>query len=215
MERLEVPGGVGGGGGGGPRDEAGQNALSVEIHRLAHIMAWVIVGRRSYTEDVAQDVVSHCLTRIREGTWRLGSRALDAHIACLVRRRAVVYRRRWRRRDARHMAYLRELEGGVRAWMEPGARMVSAQLRAVCAATLETLPRVWQETFELVRGENLSYTAAAKRLGVKPSTVKARVLRTQGAFREALSAEGIEVEKGRRPKVRDRPRRRRRAAARV
>ncbi len=190
--------------------EADQNTLILEIHGLAHRYARRRLVERADAEDVGQDVVLHCLRRLREGTWRLGDRSLKAHVSCLVNRRITVLGLRRRRWELRDMEYLRDLEASVREWMDPEAGLAAPALETVYDVTMAKLPQVRREVFELVRGENLSYETVAQRLGVTVAALKKHVLRAQRAFRSALAVEGIEVEKGWRPKLRKGPRRRRR-----
>jgi RNA polymerase sigma factor (sigma-70 family) len=184
--------------------EAGQNALVSMIHSLAHRAAKRQAPRRSDAPDAAQDVVLHCLRRIREGTWqgvRLVGGNLESHISCLVKRRLAVLKRQRRRGMERDMEYLRDLDAGVRTWMEPEAAIDDVELSALREATLKKLSTRCRAAFELVRNERLSYEMAAERLGVTPSTVKAHVIRAQGAFRAVLRERGVVVPKEKAPKT--------------
>ncbi len=176
--------------------EANQNALILEIHTLAHRYARRRLRERADAEDVGQDVVLHCLQRLREGTWRLGSRSLPSHISCLVNRRIAVLKLRYSRWSLRDMEHLRDLQDSVREWMEPDAGFAAAKLETVYDTTMAKLPRACREAFDLVRVQNLSYETVAGRLGVTSAAVHKHVIRAQRTFRSALAVEGIEVEKG-------------------
>jgi RNA polymerase sigma factor (sigma-70 family) len=183
MERTELSG------------EAADDALLVEIHRLAHRHAWRIVRPRhvaeEVAEDVAQDVVLHCLIKVREGRWDIGDRELDPHIACLVRRRWKAIKHQRRARMERDMIFLRDIDASVRPWMDPEAKMEDAELQALWAATFEKLPPMRREAYELVRHRKWSYERAAERLGITPGGVHSHVVRAQNAFRVALRGRGV------------------------
>src|SRR5690242_16167893 len=101
------------------RTAAGQDALAVEVHALAHAHARKIERDRDVAQDAAQDVVLDCLIRAREGTWSTGGRTLSGYVACLVRRRLAVLRRDHGRAMLRDMEHLRDREPEVRLWKEP------------------------------------------------------------------------------------------------
>jgi RNA polymerase sigma factor (sigma-70 family) len=170
--------------------EEGQNALIIEIHRLAHRIAKRSIRPRhaadDIAEDVAQDVVLYCLIRLRENRWDIGDRALDSHIGCLVRRRARTLRHRRIASMERDMEYLRDLEGSVRTWMEPEAKMDAEELHALCAATLAGQSRMGRAAFDLVRNRGWSYARAAEELGISRKGVQAHIVRAQAALRKAL-----------------------------
>jgi len=175
--------------------EAADDALLVEIHRLAHRYAWRIVRPRhvaeEVAEDVAQDVVLHCLIKVREGRWDIGDRELDAHIACLVRRRWKAIKHQRRARMERDMIFLRDIDASVRPWMDPEAKMEDAELQTLWAATFEKLPPMRRAAYELVRHRKWSYERAAERLGITPGGVHSHVVRAQNAFRVALRGRGV------------------------
>jgi RNA polymerase sigma factor (sigma-70 family) len=171
--------------------EAGQDALVLEIHSLAHKHAARMRQPRGDAEDFAQDVVLSCLGEIREGRWDIGDRDLDAHIACLVRRRIAVHTRQRRRRMERDMEHVRDLEGGVHAWMGPDVEFEATVIEEIEAEAFGKLPRVCRATFELVRNEDLSYASAAERLGVTAETVKAHIVKAQRMFRSVMERKGI------------------------
>jgi RNA polymerase sigma factor (sigma-70 family) len=180
------------------RTTAGQDALAVEIHRLAHEAAQRQLRKKSSeeedddglteinAEDVAQDVVLWCLERLRAGTFDLNGRIFDSHIRCLVRRRASVRKRQRGRRAARDMERVRDTDGVEKEWVEPGGEMDAAALDTAYAAALEKLTPACRRAYELVRGENLSYAAAGERLGLSPLTVKLQMKQALKAFQRAM-----------------------------
>jgi RNA polymerase sigma factor (sigma-70 family) len=180
------------------RTTAGQDALAVEIHRLAHEAAQRQARVATLedeeddglmeieAEDVAQDVVLFCLERLREGTLDLNGRVFDSHIRCLVRRRASVRRRQRGRRAARDMERVRDTDGVVKEWVEADGEMDSAALDKAYAAGLEKLTPACRKAYQLVRGEKLSYVAAGKRLGVSPETVKLQIKQAMKVFQRAM-----------------------------
>jgi RNA polymerase sigma factor (sigma-70 family) len=178
--------------------EAGQNALALEIHVLAHRHAARLLKPRCDAEDAAQDVVLWCLGELRKQRWDIGDRTLDAHICCLVRRRIAVLKRQRRRWMERDREYLRDLESSVHGWMDPEASFDATEVESARDEALGQLPPACRASFDLVRTENLSYESAAERLGVTTAAVKANVLRAQRTFRSVLERKGIEAPRRRR-----------------
>ena len=180
-------------------DEAAQNSLMIEIHTLAHPMARRMVPRELEAEDVAQDVVLDCLIRIREKTWRLGTRTLASHIACLIRRRVNTLLRMQVAQMERDMEYLRNREGRVHEWMQPELRLAAAEIDALRESLLAKLTPMCRLAFEAVRLRGLSYRNAGEELGMATGTVKAHVKQAQRIMRMELRAMGMVVPEEKKP----------------
>ena len=71
-----------------PKPQTEEELLG-EIHTLARGIAGRVVRSRDRADDIAQDVVLDCLASLRDGTWQVTARTLEAYVACLVMRRRV------------------------------------------------------------------------------------------------------------------------------
>jgi RNA polymerase sigma factor (sigma-70 family) len=179
-----------------PKQQTEEELLG-EIRTLARGIAGRIVRSRDRADDIAQDVVLDCLASLRDGTWHVTARTLEAHVACLVMRRRVDMRLRRRRAATRDWRHLRELEATTYTWMEPDHEVEAEELAAIYKATLERLPLLTRRAFQMVREAGDSYTATAKALGTTPKAVAMHITKAHRVFRDELSERGYRVPQGR------------------
>ena len=85
--------------------------LLKEIIRRARRHAAKLVSADA-AEDIAQDVVLDCLTRMRDGKWRI-RRSLPALVRKMVRRRLTDQRRGQESRAAHEEEHVRELTESI------------------------------------------------------------------------------------------------------
>jgi RNA polymerase sigma factor (sigma-70 family) len=175
--------------------------LIVQIASLAREFAMIIVAK-DRADDIAQDVVLQCLVKIRAGAWRADAAELPVFVQRVVRRRAVDLLRRSRARNERQAAYVREMHATHHTWMSPELTYEERELREFHEQALARMPEMCRRTYLMVREEEETYQGAALRLGLRPKTVCAHLVRARHRFRRELAARGISSPVGRPPRVR-------------
>lgn len=182
--------------------ENADDRLIVEIATLARHFAVKIV-KADAAEDIAQDVVLQCLTKIRAGKWRVEAAELPAFVRRVVRRKAVDLLRRSQARDERHTEYAREMQTSP-TWMAPDLAYEERELAELHEQALGRLPEVCRQTYLMVRAENETYENVASRLGIQPTTVSYHMVTAQERLRRELAQRGINgaARRSRRPRGR-------------
>jgi RNA polymerase sigma factor (sigma-70 family) len=136
-------------------------------------------------EDIAQDVVLECLTRMREGKWRI-RRSLPALVRKMVRRRLTDHLRGQESRVTHEEEHVRERTESIHAWMSPELALQERELERFHEETLASLPRACRRAYVMVREEGTPYGVAADRLGVSRAAVNSHVVAAQRRFRTEL-----------------------------
>ncbi|MGH7619778.1 MAG: sigma-70 family RNA polymerase sigma factor [Gemmatimonadaceae bacterium] len=112
-------------------------------------------------------------------------------VAHLTRCRAVDLLRRKKSGEERDAEFAREVLDANRDWMAPDRSMEERELDAIREEVLAKLPPGCRRAFELVREEGLSYTEAARVLGVSRAGVSAFVVKAQRRLRRQLNRRGV------------------------
>ena len=107
--------------------------------------------------------------------------------------------RRSQARDQRHAECALEARASHDAWMSPELANEERELTEFHEQALGRLPDLCRRTYLMVREEEESYQRAALRLGVRPTTVSAHVVKAQRRFRRELAARGIRSRPGASP----------------
>ena len=96
-----------------------------------------------------------------------------------------------RRAAERDAEYLRERMASIHTWMDPEAQWIEREWTALYANTLASLPPPCAAAFVAVREDELSYAAAAKKLGISVKMVAKHISHAHSVFRLALREYGI------------------------
>jgi RNA polymerase sigma factor (sigma-70 family) len=189
-------------------DEAKLEPLLVEIRRLARGFVRRAARRALLppidVEDMPDDVMLECLSSIREGTWNGHAAPLPAIVSRLVQCRVVDAVRRRENEKIFGPQYAHAVLSMNRSWMAPDVEAEERELEAIRAAALAELPPACREAYQLVRERGLSYTQAARVLGVSRGGVCAFVVKAHQLLRTELRRRGVQTpsrgRRGRQPK---------------
>jgi RNA polymerase sigma factor (sigma-70 family) len=149
-----------------------------EEHPRVFRLAYLLTGDRSEAADIAQEAMARVLERWDD------VRAMASPGGYVVRTAVHLHHRRLRRLRMRS----REESTVAVAPEDPAAR---AAMRSDVMRALLALPMGQRHALVLTEWLDLDSTEAGRALGIRPSSVRARVHRARAAFREALG-EGYE-----------------------
>jgi RNA polymerase sigma factor (sigma-70 family) len=158
--------------------------LLKDIIRRARRHATKLVSADA-ADDIAQDVVLDCLTRMRDGQWRT-RQSLPALVRKMVQRRLTDHRRGQESRLAHEAEHVRERTESIHAWMSPELALQERELERFHEQALAKLPRTCRMAYVMVREEGTPYSVVADRLGVSRAAVNACVVRAQRRLRAEL-----------------------------
>lgn len=170
---------------GGRRDDYG--ALVERYEARLYRCALAMVGEREAAADLVQDAFVRAYTRL--GSCHDPAR-FGAWLFTVLRNRCRDHLREHRRRDVPLNAdgpY--EFRGSG-----PAEHVERAELAALVARALATLPEQQREAFVLKHVEDLSYEEMSGLLGAGISALKMRVARAREAIRAALAGSGFDRE---------------------
>jgi RNA polymerase sigma factor (sigma-70 family) len=167
-----------------PIDASTEARILTEVFTLARRHAGKLMSGAA-ADDLAQDVVLECLTRMRAGKWRV-PRSLAALVRKMAKRRRADVRLHRKRRASRQGEYARELAERTHAWMSPDVALHDRELERFYAQAVAKLPRTCRRAYVMVREEDTPYSAVADRLGVSRAAVNACVVRAQRRLRAEL-----------------------------
>jgi RNA polymerase sigma factor (sigma-70 family) len=143
----------------------------IEISRIARKIA----GKRfrsDVADDVAQDVVLECLTKLRAGELRVDPSSLTALVRQMVDRQAIDRLRQQDRSTEREAEFERERVSLQRDWMNPEATREDRELEEFRERAMAMLPPMARRVYQLVRDRGMTHEAAAQELGITRPTVE-------------------------------------------
>jgi RNA polymerase sigma factor (sigma-70 family) len=146
-----------------PRDEA------IEV---AHQVAASFVERSTGPTEQATEAV----------------RSMDAFIHRAVLNRIRDLWRASRRRLGAEQVWNGERGDIAPVWAGPHAALESEELQTLIADTVAAMPERVRAVFLLIRDEQLSYKAAAERLGIGVGTVHTHLSRANAMLRQAVDS---------------------------
>jgi RNA polymerase sigma-70 factor, ECF subfamily len=157
------------------------------------------IGRRVSDRDTAEDILQDVMLRIHRHAAELTEVSSVGGWIHQITRNAIIdhYRR---------AVVRRELPVGVGSKLEPPAEPervpddVGAELAACLEPLLAQLPAIYREALQLTDLDGLTQAAAATRIGLTTSGMKARVQRGRGQLK-ALLTDCCEVALDRRGRV--------------
>ena len=156
--------------------------------------AWSILKNRAEAEDAVQSAYLKAFASIHLYEGRSALSTWLTRIAineALQRQRAA--RRRKARLDAGSVvqldAYRETLMRGSASLQSPDASLARGQLRCLLEEAISRLPESFRLVFVLRDVEGLGVEETAETLGLKPATVKTRLLRARRRLQEALAPE--------------------------
>jgi RNA polymerase sigma factor (sigma-70 family) len=165
-------------------DASTEARILTEVFTLARRHAGKLMSGAA-ADDLAQDVVLECLTRMRGGKWRV-PRSLAALVRSMAKRRRADLRLQHKRRASRQGEYAGELAESTHAWMSPDLALRERELERFHEQALAKLPRTCRMAYIMVREEDTPYSVVADRLGVSRAAVNACVVRAQRRLRAEL-----------------------------
>jgi RNA polymerase sigma-70 factor (ECF subfamily) len=172
-----------------PHDASTEASLLTQVSTLARQFARQLISA-SAADDLAQDVVVECLTRMRAGRWRVDV-SLSAFVHALVRRRRADFLRQRQRRTSREAEHVRELTESTHAWMSPELTLEAQELERFHEQTLASLPSRCRQSYVMVREQQAAYQVVATELGISRAAVCLHVVAAQRHFREVLVERGF------------------------
>jgi RNA polymerase sigma-70 factor, ECF subfamily len=146
------------------------------------------IGRRVSDRDSAEDILQDVMLRIHRHAAELTEVSAVSGWIHEIARNAIIdhYRRAVVRREQPIGAGL-ELEHPPPVEPEPVPAEARAELAACLAPLLAQLPAIYREALQLTDLEGLTQAAAAARVGLTTSGMKARVRRGRGQLKELLT----------------------------
>ncbi len=175
------------------RDPAAVRLMTERNNQRLFRAAWSILGDRAEAEDVVQNAYLQAFNAIGDFAGRSSLSTWLTRIAindALGRIRAAARRRA--RLDANSVTDLDAYrENLMRGSIEQGAETTVARrhLREIMEAAVAALPRQFRTVFVMRDVEGMSVDEVAHALGVRPTTVRTRLLRARRRMREALDPE--------------------------
>ena len=170
-------------------DPAREDAFLTEVSTLArrHARRLFLLDNADDADDIAQDVVLHCLAALRNGTGMPAALGIDPYVRTIVLRRTWNAVRANARREARNTEYAAELTERTHAWMSPDVAFEVQTLSDLIERTIGELPQTCRRVYLMVREEDASYQTVANALGITRSAVCAHVVKAQRRLRAALT----------------------------
>jgi RNA polymerase sigma factor (sigma-70 family) len=184
-------------------DESTEEQVLTEISTIARRYARRIADPDG-ADDLAQEVMLHCLLRMRTGRWRIDV-SLRAFVRAMVRKRRDMSYRLNQRRARRDAEHARERAESIHVWMSPDLIIQQRELDHFHAITLASLPTICRRTYMMVREQEVSYQVVADRMGRSRASVCSHVVAAQRRFRLKLLEEGIAMPPAPRGRAQSRP----------
>ncbi|MFL6844101.1 MAG: RNA polymerase sigma factor [Allosphingosinicella sp.] len=176
------------------RDPAAVRLVTGRNNQRLYRAAWSILRNPAEAEDVVQAAYVRAFAAIGGFEGRASLSTWLTRIAvneALARVRSA--RRRRRHLDEASVAvlddYREKLMRGSVSGASPDADFARAQLRRLLEEAIASLPPAFRLVFVLREIEGLGVEETAEALGLKPATVKTRLLRARRRLQEALAPE--------------------------
>ena len=172
-------------------DASTRDQLLLDVLALARRYAGRVASAAD-ADDIAQEVVLDCLTRLNAGRWHVTT-SLPSFARGMVQRQRACMLRRNERDDTRNGEYARETLEHSHEWMSPEHSQEAHELTELHDQTLASLPPTCRTAYRMVREERATYRTVARRMGVGLATVHHQVVTAERQFRYRLRKEGIGV----------------------
>lgn len=178
----------------GARDAQAVRLVTTRNNQRMFRAAWSILNNRADAEDAVQTAYLRAFAAIEgfEGRSSLSTWLMRIVINEALGRRRAANRRR-AQLDGTSVTvlddYREKLMRGSTSGTSPESEVARQQVRRLLENAISALPADFRLVFVLREIEGMTVEATAEALGLKPATVKTRLLRARRRLQEALAPE--------------------------